>query len=82
MITGLFVGIIISSLWIRTLNQLVTTESIQSLPSLQSSAFRFIDVLLTGGLIAGGSDGIHKIIDLYRVFTETSSQKAQSQNGS
>ncbi|MBC8181288.1 hypothetical protein H8E88_09190 [candidate division KSB1 bacterium] len=75
--SGLFIGIIISSLGIRTLNTFVVAQSLQSLPYYQSSVFRFMDVLLTGGLIAGGSDGIHKFIDFYRNFMENSSKKVQ-----
>ena len=38
--------------------------------NVQGLVFRCVDVLLTGGLIAGGSDGIHKITQLATTFFE------------
>lgn len=36
----------------------------------QGIAFRFLDVALTGALIAGGSEGIHKITQVFTTFLE------------
>jgi len=41
---------------------------------------RALDVILTSGLIAGGSDGIHKTTDVLRVFMETNSAKLKKLN--
>ncbi len=75
---GLFFGILISAVGIRTLGTLTNPAS---LPSTQNSLFNFIDVLLTGGLIAGGSEGIHKLTELYRNFMETTVKKAKKAEG-
>ncbi len=47
------------------------------IPKYQLNFFNFLDVFLTGGLIAGGSDGVHKLIEVYRSFTEASTIKVK-----
>ncbi|UCE06080.1 MAG: hypothetical protein JSW07_21250 [bacterium] len=75
---GLFFGVLISAVGVRTLGTLTNPAT---LPLKQKSLFNFIDVLLTGGLIAGGSDSIHKLTELYRNFVETTSKKAKKAEG-
>ena len=74
---GLALGILISSIGVRFIRSLIDPLSFNEMSAVQENVFNFIDVLLTGGLLAGGSDGIHKIIDLYRVFMETSAKKSK-----
>jgi len=79
--SGLFLGVVVSAIGFRILETLVKPGLIESMKNVtQQFAFRFFDILLTGGLIAGGSDGIHKIIDVYRVFMETSSSKIKNKD--
>ena len=75
---GMLVGVIISSVGVRTLYSLLEITPFEQLSDLQQSLFHIVDVLLTGGLLAGGSDGIHKFMDAYRNFMEQSSEKAKS----
>jgi hypothetical protein len=69
--TALSVGLLISGVGVRSLNTLlepVPQDFVNS--NAQGLLFRCVDVLLTGGLIAGGSDGIHKITQLATTFFE------------
>jgi hypothetical protein len=65
---GFVVGVIISLVGIRALEPLVDAEQFKALQPLQQKVFRVVDILITGGLLAGGSDGIHKITELLRDY--------------
>ena len=73
---GFIIGIIISAVGIRTLGSIIDVSMIENNP-VQIIAFRVIDTVLTGGLLAGGSDGIHKIAELFRNFFEGQSAMAR-----
>ncbi len=69
--TALSVGLLISGVGVRSLDTLLQPVPQGALNSgIQSLVFRCRDVVLTGGLIAGGSDGIHKITQLASTFFE------------
>ena len=68
--TALFVGLLVSGVGIRSLDSLIQPVQGSMYSGIQSLAFRCLDVLLTGGLIAGGSDGIHKITQLFTTYFE------------
>lgn len=63
---GYVLGFIVALVGIRCLEPLVAADVLAGLSGLQQGAFRVVDVLITGGLLAGGSDGIHKITELLR----------------
>ena len=71
MLGGLVLGVIISALGFRVLQTLIDTTSLTN--GLQRSVFNFVDIILTGAVLAGGSDGIHKLAEVYRAFTEKGS---------
>jgi hypothetical protein len=54
-------GLIISVVGIRTLEGLVNPEDFEALGDLHKTLFSFVDIVLTGGVIAGGSAAIDKI---------------------
>lgn len=66
-------GLLLSVAGLRCLEGLAADVS--SLPSLQQFLFHFVDVLLTGGLIAGGSDGLHKIAQVYSTMIDTTNKR-------
>ena len=69
--TALSVGLLISGVGVRSLDTLLQPVPQGALnANIQGLVFRCLDVLLTGGLIAGGSDGIHKITQLASTFFE------------
>ena len=74
--SSLCIGIILSGLaGLRTLEHLVTQQSLAQLKDMQLFIFKAFDIFLTGGLIAGGSDGIHKVMEMLRQFFETGTQR-------
>ncbi len=74
--TGFILGMIVALAGIRALFPLVDAHGFQTIPAWQQTLFRLLDVLITGGLLAGGSDGIHKLAEVYRAFMESTKQKA------
>ncbi len=70
--SGLALGVIVSAVGFRVLAELVS-----DLPSegFQGSAFALVDIFLTGAVIAGGADGIHKIANLYGDFMDSTSKR-------
>ncbi|MFN6562929.1 MAG: hypothetical protein RMY28_024490 [Nostoc sp. ChiSLP01] len=70
--TSLLVGLLISAIGVRSIEPLVIIDSNNQ---IQLVIFRSLDALLTGGLIAGGSEGIHKIIQVFINFMEATSQQ-------
>lgn len=75
---GFALGLLVSALGIRALSQFVdlTATGTDALTGTQRLWFNRIDILFTGALLAGGADPIHKLLDLYRKFVESSAAKA------
>jgi hypothetical protein len=78
--TGLVLGLLVSAVGVRALQPLIDLTSLALLGANQLTAFHLVDVLVTGGCLAGGSDAIHKIIQLYVNFTEKTSDKIKGQS--
>jgi hypothetical protein len=76
---GFALGLLVAGLGVRALSQFVVTPpagGIGVTPSPQSWWFNAGDIVFTGALLAGGADPIHKILDLFRKFLESSSARA------
>ena len=69
-----FAGLLISVAGLRCLQGLVKLGPHEEL-SIQRFLFQLVDVLLTGGLIAGGSEGLHKIAQVYTTFIDTTNKR-------
>ena len=54
-------GLLISLVGVRVLSGFVDLDTVDHLTQVQANLFMFIDVVLTGGVIAGGSAAIDKI---------------------
>lgn len=73
---ALFMGLLISGVGIRALETLIILKGYtppEEQPPFyyeQLRIFRVLDTILTGGLIAGGSDGIHKLTGVFTAFLE------------
>ncbi|MBD2197382.1 MULTISPECIES: hypothetical protein [Calothrix] len=72
--TSLLCGLLISAIGIRSLEPLIILDA--SNP-IQLIIFRCFDAFLTGGLIAGGSEGIHKFTQVFTDFLEATSRQAK-----
>jgi hypothetical protein len=70
--SGLIVGVLVSAVGIRSLQTLIDAEAFSKADCCQRVLFIFVDVLLTGGILAGGSDGIHKLVEVLRAFLDKS----------
>jgi hypothetical protein len=69
---GVSAGILISCIGIRVLNPLVDWDT--EMVGGQQTFFNIIDIIITGGLLGGGSDGIHKIMNVILGFLEKTSE--------
>jgi hypothetical protein len=65
--TALAIGIIISIVGVRGLEPFIILDSTDK---WQSFWFRTLDILLTGAVIAGGSDVIHKLLQVVTTFMD------------
>ena len=73
---GFLFSLSISAVGVRTLAALLDIDAV-SLSREQMAAFEAVDILLTAGLIAGGSTGINSIADLLGTYVEASRKRAQ-----
>jgi len=76
--TALFFSLLISGVGIRSLDTLVQPTGLNS---IQQIVFRCLDTLLTGGLIAGGSDGIHKVTQVFTTYFEETRNGMKDRSG-
>lgn len=72
--SGFLFGLLVSVAGVRAL------QALFSLPeeSTQHVLFQGLDVLLTAALISGGSEGIHKVMNVYKTFMEASKEKIEN----
>ncbi len=80
---GVVIGTGIAALGVRALGALVDPGAFASLSQAhasQASVFVAADVLLTGAVLGGGSDGIHKIVSVFTNFLDATSDKVKTQN--
>jgi hypothetical protein len=75
---GVFLGILVSALGFRTLQPLLDPGVVAELTQFHTMFLRTTDVGLTGGLIGGGSDGLHKVIQAFIDFVESTSKRAKA----
>jgi len=72
---GFLFSLFISAVGVRTLDALLDVGA-AGLANHQAGAFLVADILLTAGLIAGGSSGISSIADLIGAYVESSRKRA------
>ena len=75
---GLVMGLAISLAGMRTLNSLVTPDSYALLSVDQKNFFDLVDVLITAGLISGGSNGLHSILQVFIDMAEATSNRIKT----
>jgi hypothetical protein len=71
------VGLVISALGIRAIQMFLDADAFAEIPDLQRTLFQIADVIITGALIGGGSDGIHQIVSAVTTFMESTKNKAK-----
>jgi len=75
--SALILGILISALGIRGLGNFADLDKLTDHPT-QKYLFNVADVLLTGALVGGGSDFVHKVITTFTGLMDATSQKAEA----
>lgn len=70
-------GVIVAAFGIRTLGPLVEPNAFGKLTHLQRAGFEALDVLLTGSLLSGGADGLHKILSLFLDYVDKTRDRVQ-----
>ncbi len=75
---GVLLGILVSALGFRTLQPLLDPGAVGNLSNFHATILRVTDIVLTGGLIGGGSDGLHKVIQAFIDFMESTSKRAKA----
>ena len=78
---GLMLGLAISLAGVRTLNSLVTPDSYAGLSVSQKNFFDLVDVVITAGLVAGGSNGLHSILQVFIDLAENTSNRIKTPAG-
>jgi len=68
---SLALGMTISASGVRGLTQLMNAQEC-------CVVFKVLDVLLTGALLAGGADGLHRIVTVFTSYMDESAEKAKS----
>jgi H+/Cl- antiporter ClcA len=76
---SLILGILLSALGIRGLGALLDLVEFKKLSESQQTWVNIADVLLTGALIGGGSDFMHKVITTFTDLMDATSRKATGQ---
>ncbi|MCB9703760.1 MAG: hypothetical protein H6711_17825 [Myxococcales bacterium] len=74
---GFTFGVAVAAVGVRALEGVLDPGALAAVSQGQSVAFRAVDVLLTGGVIAGGSEAIHKVIQLFTTFMEATTQRVK-----
>lgn len=80
MLTTFGLGIIISALGLRALQPIVDPAVFKQLGAGQRALFTGIDTLITGALLGGGSEGIHKILDTFLSKVDKYRQRDKPEN--
>ncbi len=75
------VGIVISALGIRALQMFVDADAFYELSDLQQNLFHVVDVIITGAMLGGGADGIHKVIAAFTTFMDSVKKNAETKAG-
>lgn len=74
LLAGLTLGLLVSLSGVRFLGPIF---DLVAASSLQQAVFRFTDIILTAGLIAGGSAAVHELMALIDDFLRASRKRAR-----
>jgi hypothetical protein len=72
-------GIIISVVGVRALGLFVDPTAFSALSEVQRASFNMVDVLLTGAMLGGGSDALHKIVTVFTNFMDRTAKQAKGE---
>jgi hypothetical protein len=72
---GMSLGVLLAAVGLRALEIFVDAAIFDQLPSVQQVTFGALDVLVTGAVLGGGADGLHKLVSVFTNFLETTATK-------
>ncbi|WP_143292427.1 hypothetical protein [Burkholderia pseudomallei] len=74
---GFIIATFVSAAGVRTLQflQILPAANSSEVQSFQYAVYHAADILITAGLISGGSNGLHNIIDLLSNYVATTKEK-------
>lgn len=75
LLSGLILGIVASALGVRLISPLLDPRVIDELAGRHHSLLMGFDVLITGALLGGGANGLHKILDLFLSHVDAQRKK-------
>ncbi len=70
-------GLIISAVGVRALGLFVDPTAFSALSKTQRASFNMVDVLLTGAVLGGGSDALHKFVIVFTNFMDSTAKRAK-----
>ena len=75
--TNVAFGVLIACLGARALEPLFDWSAVAA-PSSVPMFFTFADILITGALLGGGADGLHKIVSVFTAYADETKDKVQN----
>lgn len=72
---GSLIGITISLLGVRALEIVLNYQNLATSAPRQMNILVILDIVLTGLLLGGGADGIHKIVGTFTTYLDETSKK-------
>ncbi|HYR88886.1 MAG TPA: hypothetical protein VE422_32720 [Terriglobia bacterium] len=77
-LSGLALGTLVSAAGVRSLQPLIDLQQFTGLSMLQRNALTGIDVVMTASLLAGGSDGLHRIVSIFTTLFDRTKEKVKA----
>jgi len=75
---GLCIGVIVAAVGFRVLESLLEPASLSQLVNWQQKMLVGVDVFLTGAVLSGGSDAVHKIFNAFNSFMDAARRQADN----
>lgn len=79
---GVALGLLVGAVGIRALQLFVDPAVFATLSGTQRSVFTAADVLLTGAVIGGGAEGMHKVVSVFTNFMDSTAKLAKARSDS
>lgn len=76
-VASVLLGVAVAAMGVRVLGQFIDPSVFAELGGAQRQGFQLLDILLTGAALAGGSDGLHQLIETFTGFLESSKERVK-----
>ncbi len=74
-LVAFFLSLLISMMGVRAIEMLVGPTVVADAPTVQQRLFVRVDILVTALLLTGGAEGIHKVVNAFTTYMETTREK-------